>query len=461
VRRSSEQRETTEADGASLPQSVDDFSPASTAPPVYRILLLVAHRQNRTLLAEWFADQPMYEVVTPDASSGDSYATTANGLSAPAGESGDVPDDDEPGAGGPREGVPPEWQTDEGEDDDDNEPGGDRRERGLTTERADEGTPLDGQPLDLCLVDTAALASHGVWLADRIELERPLPLPCLLLASEPTGRRVLTPRGGHELGDFVDDVITTPVEPALLERRLRAYLRLRRQAVELDRRHDQLSLLAQVLRHDVANAATVISGWGEVLRDEVPPSGVEALERVLRGGQRITELVENSRDLTALLEAGHQLETEATLLEPVLRSEIDAVRRIHASATRGVNIELDAQVPTVKVIAGGMLPSVFANLFSNAVRHNDAETAEIVVTVAVDAREVVVRVTDNGPGIPDEKKEQVFEPASKRADSPGDGLGLALVRRLVDSYGGRVWFEDAPGGGAVGCVALRRVLTES
>jgi signal transduction histidine kinase len=281
-----------------------------------------------------------------------------------------------------------------------------------------------------------------------------------LLASEPTARRILAPRGAHELGDLVDDVIATPVEPALLERRLGAYLRLRRQAAELDRRHDQLSLLAQVLRHDVANAATVITGWGEVLRDETAPSGIEALERVLRGGQRVTELVENSRDLTALLEAGHKLETEATLLEPILRSEIDAIRRIHASTTKGVSIELDTSIPTVKVIAGGMLPSVFANLFSNAVRHNDAETVEIRVTVAVDGHEVVVRVTDNGPGISDEKKEQVFEPASKRADSPGDGLGLALVRRLVDSYGGRVWFEDAPGGGAVGCVALRRAITE-
>ncbi|WP_152041637.1 sensor histidine kinase [Salinigranum salinum] len=460
MRRSSEQRATTEADDAGLPPSVDDFSPASTAPPVYRILLLVAHRRNRTLLAEWFADQPMYEVVTPDASSGDPYTSAADRLSGPAGESGDVPDDGEPGAGEPHEGVPPEWQTNEGEGDD-TEPDDGRRERGPTTEQADGGDPLDGQPLDLCLVDTTALARYGAWLADRIELERPLPLPCLLLASEATARRILAPREAHELGDLVDDVIATPVEPALLERRLRAYLRLRRQAVELDRRHDQLSLLAQVLRHDVANAATVITGWGEVLRDEVSPPGTEALERVLRGGQRITELVENSRDFTALLEAGHRLETEATLLEPVLRSEVDAIRRIHASTTKRVDIELDTSNPTVKVIAGGMLPSVFANLLSNAVRHNDAETAEIHVTVAVDAREVVVRVADNGPGIPDEKKEQVFEPASKRADSPGDGLGLALVRRLVDSYGGRVWFEDAPGGGAVGCVALRRAITET
>jgi signal transduction histidine kinase len=211
-----------------------------------------------------------------------------------------------------------------------------------------------------------------------------------------------------------------------------------------------------VLRHDIANAATVVTGWGEVLRGEVSPDGVEALERVLRGGQRITELVENSRDLTRLIEAGHDLETEALALGSILRTEVDAIERVHASTTRRVTVDLDRPPAAVEVVAGGMLPSVFANLLSNAVRHSDTETVEISVEVETGPSEVVVRVTDNGPGIPDEKKERVFEPATKRGDSPGDGLGLSLVRRLVESYGGRVWFEDAAGGGAVACVALRR-----
>jgi signal transduction histidine kinase len=90
------------------------------------------------------------------------------------------------------------------------------------------------------------------------------------------------------------------------------------------------------------------------------------------------------------------------------------------------------------------------------VRHNDADVAEISVAVDVKPTEVLVRVTDNGPGIPDEDKDHVFEPSTKRGGSPGDGLGLSLVKRLVDSYDGHVWFEDAPDGGAVACVSLQR-----
>ena len=414
---------------------VDDFSPTTAGPPVSRILVLVAHPRNRALLVDWFADQPNYDVIDAVAVLDGATATGGDGTC------------DEDGAESTDEGVPHEWRPSTG-------PAGGRG--GADGRDVPDRSPLDGEAIDLCLVDVAALTAHGEWLSNRVDLERPLPLPCLLLASESAVRRFLAPEDGHELNHLVDDVVTTPVEPALLDRRVRGYLRVRRQGAELERRHDQLSLLAQVLRHDIANAATVVTGWGEALREEVTPEGADTLERVLRGGQRVTELVENSRDLTKLIEAGHELDTEATLLAPVLRAEVDAVERIHASTSKQVNIDYHSPPAVVAVVAGGMLPSVFANLLSNAVRHNDAETVEIEVAVEESGDEVLVRVTDNGPGIPDDFKQRVFEPATKRGGSPGDGLGLSLVKRLVDSYGGRVWFEDAPGGGSAACVTLRR-----
>jgi signal transduction histidine kinase len=277
-----------------------------------------------------------------------------------------------------------------------------------------------------------------------------------LLGSRNTVRRFFGTENGHPLNHLIDDAVTTPVDPALLDRRVRAYLRIGKQSAEIDRRQDQLSLLAQVLRHDIANAATVITGWGDVLRKDVQPDGVDALERVLRSGQRITELVENSRDLTRLIEEGHKLDTKAMPLAPVLEREVETIERVNESTSNGVVVTLDPPPASVEVVAGGMLPSVFTNLLSNAVRHNDAGTTEIDVWVDVEPSTVVVRIRDNGPGIPDDRKEVVFEPSTKSVDSPGDGLGLSLVRRLVDSYGGRIWFEDAPGGGTVACVRLRR-----
>jgi signal transduction histidine kinase len=441
----------TDTDRSQPSERVDGFAPPPTTTPVFRLLLLVAHDRNRRLLVDRFADRSGFDVVDGVAALEDADAGGRVDEST-SGDRGDRAADSD-------EGVPLDWRTAAGAAngvDADAASGADAGRGPGGPYHGETVGPLDGEAIDLVLADATALGTHGEWLAERIERERPLPLPCLLLASESTGRRFFAPEGGHDLCHLVDDAVTTPVDPALLDRRVRAYLRLRRQAAALDRRHDQLSLLAQVLRHDIANAATVVTGWGETLRDEVTPEGAEALERVVRGGQRIRELVENSRDLTALIEAGHDLDTEAMPLAPILRTEVDAVRRVHASTTRAVTVDVDAPPPSIEVIAGGMLPSVFANLLSNAVRHNDAETVEIRVGVEVSVDEVLVRVADNGPGIPDAEKESVFEPATKRVDSPGEGLGLSLVKRLVDSYGGRVWFEDASGDGTVACVALRR-----
>ena len=410
-------------------ETVADFSQTSPADPVYRILVLVSHRRNRKLLVDWFADQPSYDVVDGVAAIDDERLERRT---------------DERLDGG-TEGVPPAWRP---------SAGAGREDGRMETPESDRLAGVGH--VDLVLVDVAALDAYGGWLSTRISADRPRPFPCLLLGSERTVGRFFAAESGHPLSHLIDDAVATPVDPALLDRRVRAYLRIGQQSAEIERRQDQLSLLAQVLRHDIANAATVITGWGDVLREDVEPDGLAALERVIRAGQRITELVENSRDLTRLIETGHKLDTKAMPLAPVLEREVETIERVHESTSTGVVVTLHPPPISVEVIAGGMLPSVFANLFSNAVRHNDAETTEIDVSVDVGPSTVVVRVRDNGPGIPDDRKEEVFEPSTKSVDSPGDGLGLSLVRRLVDSYGGGIWFEDAPGGGSVACVRLRR-----
>ena len=391
------------------------------------ILLLVSHGRNRALLTEWIDDHSGYECI--------------DGLDLLTDEQGRVFEADETAT------------HDAGAD----APGDAHGEGGDLAETNPLRTLLDAEAIDLVLVDVVALRGHARWLANRFAVEQPVPLPCLLLASETTAGRFFSSTAGDEWNHLVDDVLITPIDSELLDRRIRTYLRLRQQAMELDRRHDQLSLLAQVVRHDIANAATVVTGWGEILRGRLADeSEVDALERVLRAGQRIVEIVENSRDLTMLIDAGHDHEVQTMPLGPVLRAEVDDIERIHESAMKAVTVDVETPLPSVTVLAGGMLSSVFANLLSNAVRHNDAEVTEITIALDVQPTTVTVRLADNGPGIPDEEKEVVFEALRKRGGSPGDGLGLSLVKRLVDSYGGDVWFEDAPGGGAVACVRLRR-----
>jgi signal transduction histidine kinase len=101
-----------------------------------------------------------------------------------------------------------------------------------------------------------------------------------------------------------------------------------------------------------------------------------------------------------------------------------------------------------------MLDAVFRNLLKNAIQHNDKERPEVDVSVREREHAVVIRIADNGPGVPDDQKQSIFGKGETGLDSSGTGLGLYLVQSLVDSYGGDVWVEDNTPDGAIFIVQL-------
>ena len=101
-----------------------------------------------------------------------------------------------------------------------------------------------------------------------------------------------------------------------------------------------------------------------------------------------------------------------------------------------------------------MLASVFRNLLTNAVQHNDEDVPEVTVAATTDGERVTVRVADNGPGIAEERKDTIFNQGETGLDSAGTGLGLYLVETLVNRYGGTVSVEDNDPTGTVFVVEL-------
>lgn len=102
------------------------------------------------------------------------------------------------------------------------------------------------------------------------------------------------------------------------------------------------------------------------------------------------------------------------------------------------------------------LSELFENLLANAIEHNDAATPRVRVSVTVDTEKAVVRIADNGPGMPDDHKDSLFDwEESSRADI-GMGVGLAIVTALVDRYDGRIWVEDNEPTGTAVYVELSR-----
>jgi PAS domain S-box-containing protein len=227
----------------------------------------------------------------------------------------------------------------------------------------------------------------------------------------------------------------------------------------LETERDRLALLNQIVRHDIRNDMAVALGWGDELADRLGEDDADAFERVMTAATHTKELTEAVGDLAKILGTANP-ELEPIELDGVLRQEIERVRSNFDYRSEGIDIRGDDDLPPVTVTATAILSSVFGNLLDNAVFHNDEADVRIDVDVTVDAETAVVRIADNGPGIPDSRKREVFGRGEKGLESPGSGLGLYLVDNLVETYGGRVWIEDNEPKGSVFCVELRRADAE-
>jgi PAS domain S-box-containing protein len=223
----------------------------------------------------------------------------------------------------------------------------------------------------------------------------------------------------------------------------------------LETERDRLALLNQIVRHDIRNDMAVALGWGGELADRLGDDDADAFERIMTAATHTKELTEAVGDLAKILGTTDP-ELEPVALDDVLRTEIERVRSNFDYRSEGIDIRGDDDLPAVTVTATAILSSVFGNILDNAVFHNDEAEVRIDVDVTVTDETVVVRIADNGPGVPDSRKREVFGRGEKGLESPGSGLGLYLVDNLVETYGGRVWIEDNEPKGAVFCVELRR-----
>ncbi|NOZ59442.1 MAG: PAS domain-containing protein [Euryarchaeota archaeon] len=227
---------------------------------------------------------------------------------------------------------------------------------------------------------------------------------------------------------------------------------VRRYARELEESNRMKELFLDILRHDVLNPAGVALNFTELLLEEAHTEEErENLEAVKRSILRLIQIVEDASTL-ARLESGAGVEFEELNLAEVINRAVAATH--HLFRQRGMRIELNFS-ERLPMVGSRMLEQVFINLLSNAAKY--ASTGKrVVVEVEEEEDSYLVKVRDFGPGIPDEFKRAVFERFSRKEKRgvKGIGLGLAIVRRIVELHGGEVWVEDNSPQGAVFCVRL-------
>lgn len=223
--------------------------------------------------------------------------------------------------------------------------------------------------------------------------------------------------------------------------------RARRNA-ELVRREraqrEGLVTLNHLLRHHVLNGMTIIDGYADELRHE--GASEEYVGVIEHQSERVVTLVENVQTLVDSVSG--TTDTTAVDLTATVEHAVADIRETYPGATVDVDLEPAA------VRANQYVRSVVDNLLANAVEHHDGDPRVEVTLQAGDP--VVLRVADDGPGVPDPIRDS-FERADGVATGlSGDGMGLYLVDTLVSSYGGTASIDPRDPRGTVVTVELPR-----
>lgn len=210
--------------------------------------------------------------------------------------------------------------------------------------------------------------------------------------------------------------------------------------------------LNRELRHHVLNGMQIILGGIESIehRSDSPPP--EAVATMRQRGEEIADRVENVRRIAQAFTEAEAVTLDQQDLSTALT---ETVERMDARY-EGAVVSMD--VPNgITVYADQFLSSVFENLLSNAIEHNDADPSRVRVSLTMDEESAVVRIADNGPGMPTEHRGSPLTWEERPGEETRTGIGLAIVNVLVDRYGGRFWVEDDDSSGAVATVELARV----
>ena len=213
---------------------------------------------------------------------------------------------------------------------------------------------------------------------------------------------------------------------------------------------DTLRIVNKIVRHDIRNDLQLIDAYADRLADHV-----DALAEPQKIGTCVTNAVavtETAREVTEMVLRSEQADTQVRL-SPLLLQQIERIDTSYPHA----EITIEGQLPETEVVGDDMLASVFRNLLNNAVQHNDKEVPVVTVSVSQTESAVIVEIADNGPGIPDRHKETMFEEGNSGLESNGTGLGLYLVRQIVEGSNGRVEVIDNDPEGAVFIVKLATV----
>lgn len=321
---------------------------------------------------------------------------------------------------------------------------------------------------DLILLDLMMPEMDGLEVCRRLKAD-PLTqaIPVIFLTASNEMDHLVS---GFQVGAV--DYITKPFNPPELMARVRTHLELKhardtilRYGQELRRLNEEKDEFMGIAAHDLRNPLGAVTGYAEIIVEEaaaVNPGSPASVSRsvaeistcagrIQDTSRRMVEMVQNLLDANRIERGEMQLRMTPVDLASSLNAVIEPQRARAEAKQQTLHWQDDAGA--VSVLAdSGVLTQVFENLVSNAVKYSPPGKP-IFVRLKKSAGAIRVEVQDEGPGLSAEDQKKLFGKFARLSAKPtggehSTGLGLSIVKKMVEAMNGKVWCESDPGRGA-------------
>ena len=228
-------------------------------------------------------------------------------------------------------------------------------------------------------------------------------------------------------------------------------------------REGRLRAFNRVISHEIKNRVGAVLGASSVLSEvsDLPAEKRDELVGiVLRNAREMATTVENVLVLSSA-ERDDVRQHRNVRLPQAVREAVRQVRE--ATSAAKIDVRIDPAMPDIEVSAA-VIELCIKNYLSNAIKYCDPANPKPFIEICgremptPSGRELVIKVSDNGLGVPIDKREHLFEQFFRAHEGmdgiEGTGLGLNIVRQTAEAQGGRAWAEHPEGGGAVFAIAL-------
>jgi signal transduction histidine kinase len=232
---------------------------------------------------------------------------------------------------------------------------------------------------------------------------------------------------------------------------------LRRSLAGEIRRRKEYAFRVQAVAHEIKSPLTAIQGSSEMISESWVPEKerIEMAGLIYKESKRLTGLVRTFLSVERLASGGVQLEKRPVALRAVCEEVVER-GRLYAARKR---IRVELAMPQIEIKADGeLLAFALYNLITNGVKYSPKDTA-ILMTVQERWAEVIISVADQGQGISPAERDKIFEKfyrgqREEKSSEEGTGIGLALVKEIVEQHGGRISVESQVGAGSRFAITL-------